>query len=86
MHTHSGVEAFYVIDGQQCLETPSAADTMRKGEGFEIATGVPMRLVATGTVPQRALAVVVYEASQAPTTRMEEGPKLVSSSRRALTT
>lgn len=79
VHTHSGVEAFYVVDGQQCLETPTAADTMTKGQSFAIAAGAPMRLVATGTIPRRALAVVVYDASQPPTTRMEgDAPKLVS--------
>ena len=79
VHTHSGVEAFYVVDGQQCLETQTAADTMTKGQSFAIAAGAPMRLVATGKSPRRALAVVVYDASQPPTTRMEgDAPKLVS--------
>jgi hypothetical protein len=39
-----------------------------------------MRLVATGPTPRRALAVIVYDASQPPTTRMEgeAAPKLMS--------
>ena len=39
-----------------------------------------MRLVATGPTPRRALAVIVYDASQPPTTRMEgeATPKLMS--------
>lgn len=77
IHTHSGVEGFYVVDGEQCLETVARADTMRKGEGLAVGAGVVMRLVAIGPTPRRALAVVVYDASQPPTTRMESGPPLV---------
>jgi hypothetical protein len=53
---------------------------MRKGESLVIPSGVTMRLVATGTKPRRALAVIVYDSSQPPTTRMEMEPlpKLVS--------
>jgi hypothetical protein len=41
--------------------------------------GVAMRLVATGPTPRGALAVIVYDATQPPTTRMEiGGPQLVS--------
>lgn len=80
VHHHSGVEAFFVVDGEQCLETPAAAHTMRKGETFVVSAGIPMRLVATGSTPRRALAVIVYDAAQPPTTRMETGSqsKLVS--------
>jgi quercetin dioxygenase-like cupin family protein len=76
IHTHSGVEGFYVVDGQQCLETPTRIYKMAKGESFVIPAGVTMRLVATGTKPRRALAVVVYDWSQPPTTRMEMEPLL----------
>jgi quercetin dioxygenase-like cupin family protein len=77
IHRHSGVEGFYVVDGAQCLETETRADTMRTGQGMAVGTNVVMRLVAIGPVPRRALAVVVYDASQPPTTRMETGPALV---------
>jgi quercetin dioxygenase-like cupin family protein len=79
VHHHSGVEAFYVVDGEQCLETPERAHTMHKGGTLAVPAGVTMRLVATGSTPRRALAVIVYDAAQPPTTRMETGgPQLVS--------
>jgi quercetin dioxygenase-like cupin family protein len=80
VHHHSGVEAFYVVDGEQCLETPTGAHKMHKGGTLVIPAGVTMRLVATGSTPRRALAVIVYDAVQPPTTRMgmENGPHLVS--------
>ena len=31
VHVHSGVEAFYVVDGEQCLETTERAFRMEKG-------------------------------------------------------
>lgn len=74
IHTHSGVEGFYVVDGQQCLETPTRIYKMPKGGSLVIPTGVTMRLVATGTRPRRALAAIVYDSSQPPTTRMEMEP------------
>jgi quercetin dioxygenase-like cupin family protein len=74
IHTHSGVEGFYVVDGQQCLETPTRIYEMPKGGSLVIPAGVTMRLVATGTKPRRALAVIVYDSSQPPTTRMEMDP------------
>ena len=49
IHTHSRVEGFYVVDGQQCLETPTRIYKMSKGGSLVIAAGVTMRLVATGT-------------------------------------
>jgi quercetin dioxygenase-like cupin family protein len=78
VHLHSGVEVFYVVDGEQCLETPERAYRMHKGEGLAVPAGVTMRLVATGSTPRRALAVIVYDAGQPPTTRLETGPQLVS--------
>ncbi len=71
VHLHSGVEAFYVVDGEQCLETADRAFKMQKGERLVVPTGVTMRLVATGSKPRRAFAVIVYNASKPPTTRME---------------
>jgi quercetin dioxygenase-like cupin family protein len=80
VHHHSGVEAWYVTQGEQCLETPTKALKVKRGETLTIPAGIPMRLVATGSQIRRALAVIVYDASRPPTTRMEEGtgPKLVS--------
>lgn len=80
VHQHSGAEAWYMLEGEQCLETPKRAATVRQGETLVVPAGVPMRLVATGTTVRRALAVIVHDAAQPPTTRMSEGagPPLVA--------
>jgi quercetin dioxygenase-like cupin family protein len=73
VHYHSGVEAFFTVDGEQCLETSTGAHKIPKGETLAVPAGVTMRLVATGSKPRRALAVIVYDAAQPPTTRTEDG-------------
>jgi len=78
IHLHSGIEAFFVVDGEQCLETVDRDYPMHKGDILALPTGVTMRLVATGSIPRKALAVVVFDAAQPPTTRVEPGPALVS--------
>jgi quercetin dioxygenase-like cupin family protein len=70
VHFHSGVEAFYAVEGEQCLETKDKAYRMKKGETLVLTTGVTMRLVATGTEPRRDFAVVVYDSSKPPITRL----------------
>ena len=83
VHFHSGVEAFYTVDGEQCLETKEKAFPMKKGDTLVVPTGVTMRLVATGKMPRRAFAVVVYDSSKPPVTRlpMETASELVSCSK-----
>jgi hypothetical protein len=57
---------------------PAFIDRCAKGGILVVPAGVTMRLVATGSTPRRALAVIVYDAAQPPATRMETGPQLVS--------
>jgi quercetin dioxygenase-like cupin family protein len=70
VHFHSGVEAFYAVDGDGCLQTKDRAYKMAKGETLVIPTGVTMRFVATGSKPRRDFAVLVYDSSKPPVTRM----------------
>jgi quercetin dioxygenase-like cupin family protein len=80
VHLHSGVEAFYTVDGEQCLQTAEQATKLKPGDTLVVPTGVTMRLVATGTKPRRAFAVIVYDSSKPPTTRMpmEKASELAS--------
>lgn len=80
VHHHSGVEAVYVLEGEACFETPTRASTLRKGETLAIPADTPMRAVVTGSTLRHVLAVIIHDAAQPPTMRMEEGkaPKLVA--------
>jgi quercetin dioxygenase-like cupin family protein len=69
IHRHSGPEAWYVIAGEQCLETPSGKLIGRPGEPPVIVpAGPPMMLTGTGTTQRRALVLILHDASQPPTT------------------
>ena len=80
VHHHSGVEAVYVVEGEACYETPTRAYTLRTGETLAMPGGTPMRAVVTGSACRYVLAVIVHDAAQPPTMRMEEGtgPRLVA--------
>jgi quercetin dioxygenase-like cupin family protein len=80
VHFHSGVEAIYTVDGEQCVETKDRAIKIEKGQSAVLPTGVTMRLVAVGGQPRRGFGVIVYDSSKPPTTRMpmEQASELVS--------
>jgi len=80
VHRHSGVEAVYVLEGEACYETPTRAATLRKGETLAMPADTPMRAVVTGSTLRHVLTVIVHDAAQPPTMRMEEGkgPTLVA--------
>jgi quercetin dioxygenase-like cupin family protein len=79
VHHHSGVEAIYVIEGEGCFETATRGFRVRKGDTLAMAGGTSMRAVITGSTVRHVLAVIVHDAAQPATMRMEEGarPQLV---------
>src|SRR5215203_192037 len=79
-HHHSGVEAVYVLEGEACFETPTRAAKLQKGETLALPGGTPMRAMVTGSARRHVLAVIVHDAAQPATMRMEEGtgPKLAA--------
>ena len=64
VHTHSGPEAWYVLAGAQCLETPDGPIRGRTAETMNAASGVPMQLSVTGTEVAKALTLVIHESTQ----------------------
>jgi quercetin dioxygenase-like cupin family protein len=70
VHTHSGPEAWYVLTGAQCLETPDGIILARAGESALVREGPPMVLSSVGTETRRAVLLVLHDAS-APWTTME---------------
>ena len=64
VHTHAGPEAWYMLAGEQCLETPSGARRAGAGQGMTQAGYTPMQLVVTGNVMRHALVVVVHDAEK----------------------
>jgi len=73
IHRHSGPEAWYVIAGEQCLETPDGKLVGRPGAPPVIVpAGPPMLLTGTGTTQRRALTLILHDASQPPTSMEHE--------------
>jgi quercetin dioxygenase-like cupin family protein len=64
VHTHPGPEAWYVLAGEQCLETPDGANRARAGGTATVRPNVPMELNVTGTTLRRAFALVIHDGAQ----------------------
>ena len=65
VHRHAGVEAWYTLEGSQCLETPDGALRQRAREaGVLVPAGVPMVLTGTGKRPRRSVVLILQDATQ----------------------
>jgi uncharacterized protein (TIGR02246 family) len=74
VHTHSGPEIWYVLTGQQCLETPDGVTRARAGEGMFARANVPMQLHISGDTNREALFAIVHDAAQPATTMSSWSP------------
>ena len=64
IHTHPGPEGWYVLAGEQCIETPSGSARARAGGTMATPPDVPIELHVTGSVVRRALLVVIHDAAK----------------------
>jgi quercetin dioxygenase-like cupin family protein len=64
VHRHPGPEAWYVLAGEQCLETPGKAMVVRAGESGIVPEGPPMMLWGTGSSERRSLVLILHDASK----------------------
>jgi len=64
VHTHPGPEGWYVLAGEQCLETPAGADRGRAGGTMTVRPNIPMELDVTGTTLRRAFALVIHDSTK----------------------
>jgi len=64
IHTHSGTEAWYILSGVQCLQTPDTESVTRAGQGAVVPMGRAMVLTAMGTEIRRSVVLVLHDASQ----------------------
>lgn len=69
VHRHPGAEAWYVLAGAQCLETPEGITVAHAGEGAIVPQGPPMVLRSVGAETRRSVLLVLHESSE-PWTRM----------------
>ena len=64
VHTHGGPEAWVVLEGEQCLETPEGRIRVEAGESMMVRGGLPMALYGTGEEIRRALVLIVHPTGQ----------------------
>jgi quercetin dioxygenase-like cupin family protein len=64
VHTHPGPEGWYVLAGEQCLETPAGASRARAGGTMTVRSNTPMELNVTGQTLRRAFALVIHDSAQ----------------------
>ena len=63
-HRHPGPEAWYILEGTNCVETPDGVRTAGAGESMIVPEGPPMVLTGVGSTVRRTLAAVVHDAAQ----------------------
>lgn len=64
VHTHPGPEIFYLLTGEQCLETPKGTMRARAGEGMVAPADTPMQLNIVGSARRDAFFVVVHDSAK----------------------
>jgi hypothetical protein len=65
VHRHPGVEAWYTLTGEMCVETPAGKLIQRAGDpGVIVAGGLPMELIGTGGSVRRSLVLILQDASK----------------------
>ena len=65
VHRHPGVEVWYTLEGEQCLETPQGKLVQRAGDaGVMVPAGIPMMLTGTGQGVRRSLVLILQDSAQ----------------------
>jgi len=64
VHVQSGPEAWYVLSGSQCVETPKTVQHIDKGHSGIVAADTPLYLMATGTTTRSAFFVIVHDTAR----------------------
>jgi quercetin dioxygenase-like cupin family protein len=63
-HRHPGPEAWYVLSGAQCLETPNGIITASAGGTAMVPEGWPMAISDLGTEIRRTVLLVLHPSSE----------------------
>lgn len=77
VHTHSGPEVFYVVAGEQCLETPKVGHHLGAGQFYVLPAGVIHRGRVTGSGLRRALALILHDAGHTTSQDLNDSLPLV---------
>jgi quercetin dioxygenase-like cupin family protein len=62
IHTHSGPEVFFIVNGEQCIEMVDGSQHLGTGQSYVVPAGTIHRGRVIGSVARRALALILYDA------------------------
>lgn len=77
VHTHPGPEVFYVVGGEQCMETPEVGHHVGAGQSKVLPAGVIHRGRVIGSGLRRALTLILHDAEQPGSHDLADPPPLV---------
>ncbi|MEP6916196.1 MAG: hypothetical protein ABJC89_11145 [Acidobacteriota bacterium] len=63
-HRHPGPEAWFMVAGGQCLETPNGVITAEAGQSMLAPEGWPMAIGGLGTGTRRAVVLVLHRTGE----------------------
>jgi quercetin dioxygenase-like cupin family protein len=76
VHTHSGPEVFYIVDGEQCLETQEVGHRISAVQTLIVPAGTIHRGRVTGSHGRRALALILHDAARPASHDLTDPPPL----------
>ena len=76
VHTHPGPEAWWVLEGEQCLQTTRTTIRTRARQSAIVAEGDTMRMVGTGTGARRALVLILHDSDKPGGYTLQDAPPL----------
>jgi quercetin dioxygenase-like cupin family protein len=65
VHTHPGPEGWYMLAGEQCLETQAGTKKAGTGETMTVPPNVPMELSIVGATLRKSLVLIIHDSTQA---------------------
>jgi len=71
VHEHSGPEAWFILSGEQCLETPDGPLWGQAGQGVTVRGDLPMVVQATGQEIRRTFALILHDAAKPGSRRVD---------------
>jgi len=77
-HTHPGPEVIYIVDGEQCMETPEIGLHLSAGQSYVLPDGAIHRGTVIGSKARRALALNLYDSARSVSHDLADPPPLVS--------
>jgi quercetin dioxygenase-like cupin family protein len=77
VHTHSGPEVFYIVSGEQCLDTPQTGHRLTAGRSFVLPAGVIHQGRVAGPGVRRALALILHDSARPGSTDLNDPQALI---------